>query len=279
MDWSKAKTIIIIAFIITNLLLGYMIIGDKTSKDPTLTDEFIENVVGLLKEDHIYVDVDLPRDLPKLNTITVAYETTNPIILNKKFFDDEGILQERDGEKILKRDSEELSFTNKTISYTNKEGKKIYDSLDMKEAERLSKKFLLDRAYPIEDLGEAKIFEDGEGYRLSYSKKYKGNFVEDAYTSLRIDKRGVYEFERSWLKIQDEGDKELVIETAPKAVLDLLAREEFKDRRIVDISLCYYFNQNVEDLLEEPIDSIEGRTVPAWRIEFDNGARHIVDEY
>ncbi len=39
MDWSKAKTILIVAFIITNILLIYVIVGEDHVNEPTLKDD------------------------------------------------------------------------------------------------------------------------------------------------------------------------------------------------------------------------------------------------
>jgi len=49
MDWSKAKTILIVAFIITNLLLIYVLVGENHIYEPTLKDEFIDEVILRLK--------------------------------------------------------------------------------------------------------------------------------------------------------------------------------------------------------------------------------------
>lgn len=279
MDWSKAKTIIIIAFIITNILLLYMIVGQKPIKDPTLTDTFIDKSKKLLDESDIGLDVDIPRVVPKLNTITVNYEDLSLDSVNKKFLDKRASVKLEDGRTILEYDREKIILENRSLKYFNQGEEGLYRNLDKDKVLKISRDFLLKRGYSIEDLDRGRVFEEDGVYSLLYSKKYKDVFVEDSYTLFKIDSRGVREFERLWLNVQDEGDKEVFIGTAPKAVLALLGREDFAGRRIVDISLCYYFDSKMEDFLKEPVDSIEGRAVPAWRIELDNGDKFIVDEY
>lgn len=279
MDWSKAKTIIIIAFIITNILLLYMIVGQKPIKDPTLTDAFIDKSKKLLDESDIGLDVDIPRVVPKLNTITVNYEDLSLDSVNKKFLDKRASVKLEDGRTILEYDREKIILENRSLKYFNQGEEGLYRNLDKDKVLKISRDFLLKRGYSIEDLDRGRVFEEDGVYSLLYSKKYKDVFVEDSYTLFKIDSRGVREFERLWLNVQDEGDKEVFIGTAPKAVLALLGREDFAGRRIVDISLCYYFDSKMEDFLKEPVDSIEGRAVPAWRIELDNGDKFIVDEY
>lgn len=279
MDWSKAKTIIIVAFIITNILLGYMIVGQKSVKDPTLTDNFIEKSKDLLEDSEIYLATDIPKTIPKLNTITVNYEELDLDGVNKKFLDNEADIELLEASTILEHGDEKVTIEGKKLSYMNAKEDGIHMKLDRDKVLRLSKDFLLAKEYSTDDLKLVYIEEKDGVYTLEYSKVYKGLYVENTYSRFEIDKGGIRKFERLWLDVKDEGEKEIYIDTAPKAVLALLGREEYKGRKIVDISLCYYFNSKMEDVLDEPVESIEGRAVPAWRIEFDDGSKFIVDEY
>ena len=279
MDWSKAKTIIIVAFLITNMLLVYMIVEDNPISDPTLNKSFINKAEALLEEENIGIKTEIPKKVPKLNTITVNYEDISVDSVNKKFLDNNGSVNVLEDETILEYKDEKIVLKDREIKYTNMaEEEKLLD-LDKELALEESRNFLLNKGYSVEDISERYISEEDGIYYLEYSKIHNDVFVEKTYTRFKIDKRGVFEFERLWLDVKDEGDKEIYIATAPKAVLALLGRSEFKNKNIVDISLCYYFDSRMEDFLDDPVDSIEGRAVPAWRIEFSDGNKFIVDEY
>ena len=84
-DWSKAKTILVIAFIITNLLLIYVLVGENHIYEPTLKDEFIDEVIALLAEGH-KARTDIPKEIPRLNSMIVEYERVNIEIIKSKLF-------------------------------------------------------------------------------------------------------------------------------------------------------------------------------------------------
>ncbi len=86
------------------------------------------------------------------------------------------------------------------------------------------------------------IKEENDTFYIEYSKLYNGVFVERAYTNFQIDGRGVKRFERVWLIVEDLGETEIYISTAPKAILALLDMEDVYGKTIENISLCYYFD-------------------------------------
>ena len=119
MDWSKAKTILIVAFIITNILLIYVFIGEKGIEEPTLKEDFIGNVEKLLKDKDIYLATEIPTDMPYLNTMNVSYENMTIDDLNRLFFENKGILV-KDGDafsQIVKEKESVVIINNKLILY------------------------------------------------------------------------------------------------------------------------------------------------------------------
>jgi len=73
MDWSRAKTILILAFLLLNLLLGYQLWYDRADmsganpEDPEVEMAFEQ----LLAAKNIKVKVSLPPQTPKMREITV----------------------------------------------------------------------------------------------------------------------------------------------------------------------------------------------------------------
>lgn len=78
MDWSKAKTILIIAFIVTNIVLGYALFNSQRIDEPTLKEDFITDVAKLLKEKDITLNTAIPKEIPSLGIMTVEYEQRTP---------------------------------------------------------------------------------------------------------------------------------------------------------------------------------------------------------
>lgn len=281
MDWSKAKNILIIAFIITNILLIYVLVGDVNIDEPTIKDDFIEQVIELLKDKNITIATQIPKEIPYLNTITVAYEKSNIDKLNRLFFKNTGVIKNKEnyiGE--INKDFESLILMNKKlILYENKKMEDSYKNLNKEKAIKIAEEFLRDKQFSTSDTKLTYVKEKKGTYYLEYSKVYGDIFIERAFTTFQIDGRGVKRFERLWLNQKDIGETNIYISTAPKSILGLLDREVVYGKTIKDISLCYYFDPEKHEYLEEPGEAKQGKAVPAWRVEFDDGYKVFLDEY
>ncbi|GFN37152.1 two-component system regulatory protein YycI [Tepidimicrobium xylanilyticum] len=281
MDWSKAKTILIVAFIITNLLLVYVLIGEYHIDEPTLKKEFINEVIELLKEKDIGVATEMPMEIPRLNSMIVEYENVNIQRLNLNYFNNKGIIeQSSEGlSKVVRGGESFLLINNRSIIYENSIDDKIYSDLDEDKAIELAEEFIKKGKFNTDDMKLSFIKEDKGTFYIEYSKIYEDVYVEKAFTNFQIDKRGVKRFERSWLKEKDLADVEIYISTAPKSILALLGMQQVYGKTITDISLCYYFEPEKHDYLEKPTEAKQGKAVPAWRIQFDDGYKIFIDEY
>lgn len=281
MDWSKAKTILIVAFIITNILLAYVLIGEKTIDEPTLKEDFIKDVVRLLEDKNISVATQIPTDIPYLNAMNVGYEKIRLEDLNKYFLDGKGILNKNGNGfgEIIKGQESIIVMNNKLILYENKGNKEVYDDIDENKAIQIAGKFLEEKKFDTSDMKLTFIKEEKGTFYIEYSKVYDDVFVERAFTNFQIDKRGVKRFERQWLITEDLGEAKIYISTAPKAILALLDMEEVHGKTITDISLCYYFDPQKHDYLEEPGEAKQGKAVPAWKVQFKDGYKVFIDEY
>jgi regulatory protein YycI of two-component signal transduction system YycFG len=75
MHWGRAKSILIVAFLFLNLLLGYQLWADRFSPTSAERDSagLIEETEKLLESKNIRVMSPIPKDTPKLSTISVRY--------------------------------------------------------------------------------------------------------------------------------------------------------------------------------------------------------------
>lgn len=281
MDWSKAKTILIVAFIITNLLLVHVLIGEKTIEEPTIKEDFVEDVIKLLEDKNISLATNIPTDIHYLNTMIVKYEKINLNELNSRFLqgkgsinnDEEGLGQIIDGERSI------VLINNKLIIYENKGERELFTHLNEDKAIQVAEDFIKEKQFDISDMKLTFIKEEEGIFYLEYSKIHEDILVERAFTNLQIDKKGVKRFERLWLIKEELGETEIYISTAPKAILALLGMGEVHGKTITDISICYYFDPQKHNYLEEPGEAKQGKAVPAWRVQFDDGYKIFIDEY
>lgn len=279
MDWSKAKTILIVAFLVTNILLGLVLFSEEKQEEPTIKQSFIEDVIEILGKKDIFLDTEISKEIPKLNTLNVEYEILSIDRINRDFFNGEGKSEsnEKDVLKISK-DSEAITIFNKKIlRYENYNQKSLYKDLNKDKAKAIALEFLEDKNFKTSDMKLSFVKENNSSYILDFSKIYNERYLEIAYTTIEIDNSGVRTFERLWLNPLSEGDTPIYISTAPKSILDLLSMEEVQGKTIIDISLCYYFEPS--DYIEEPKDAREGKSIPAWRVLFQDGYKVIIDTY
>jgi regulatory protein YycI of two-component signal transduction system YycFG len=73
MDWTKAKTILIIALVVTNLVLiaTYLAQNNRLQNDEK---EMEEVIVKLLEEKNIFVETEIPGERIKMAKLTVQFD-------------------------------------------------------------------------------------------------------------------------------------------------------------------------------------------------------------
>lgn len=280
LDWSKAKSILIVALIVTNLLLAVAIFSNQKPVDATLSKEFIEQSASLLKEKDIGLLVDIPRESPGLPRLTVDYEILNISLLRKNFFNGEGdIVTNTEGLVEMATEEEYLRVINdKLITYESKSEDLLYDIKSEEEAIDMAKDFIASKGYPLEDLKLSFIKESKGVYSLEFTKVYEDRYIESTFTNIQLDNRGIRRFERMWLNIKEIGTNPIYISSAPKSILSLTSMTNIYGKDIKDISLSYYFDPKIHDYIGDPNEAQEGRTMPAWRILFDDGYKVILDK-
>lgn len=281
MDWSKAKNVLIVALVVINILMGYVLIIKNKEVDATNSPDFINQATELLNKKQIGIHTDIPNINPELSALTVVFENIKPESINKKFFNNRGYISSVSEELVeISLGNENISIlNNKLLIYESSSSEIKYPNLDKDNVITISKDFLIERGYKIEDLKISHMKIVGEYYYVEFSKVYNDIYLESSFTNMQIDSRGVIKMERMWLDVKEVGENLISISPAPKSILGLLSMKEVYGKNVVDISLCYYFNPGKHEYIEEPLEAKQGRAIPAWRIQFEDGYKVIIDNY
>jgi hypothetical protein len=282
LDWEKAKTILLIALIIVNLLIGGIFLIERIEEK---SHEFEEaEVINKLNEKGIVLDVEIPTGNNELNGLVVEYEIYDANDINERFFDGEGSIN------YISEDIYEVSHENEVVTVIN--GKLLiyegeteenldYEIMDLPNSSgraiQIAMEFMKDRGFSTEDMELTFLSLTPEETYLSYSNIFDGNYLETSFTTFEIRDGKVFKMERTWLDVNKIED--IVLKTVPakKALLELLMREEVYGKTITDISICYYFDPEKQDYFSRYKEIVEGRTIPAWRIQFSDGYKIILD--
>lgn len=279
MDWSKAKNILIIAFIITNLLLSYVLIHTNKVHQSSLTDEFVENVKNLLIEKNIEIEGEIPLDLPILSLLTIEYEYYSPGKLAAILL---GEYRKTDIDGVEYYKNEEAKFTilnGKKIVYERSSESNNKEIPNKRKAIGIAKDFLKEKGFSLDDLKLSDARECENGFFLEYTKLYRDIYIEKTYTRFIIDSQGVKSFERYWINVVESSESDIEITSAPRALLSLLTMKDYYGQIIEDISVCYYFDPAKYVTTGNPDNAKIGNAGPAWRIKFKNGEKIFLEEY
>jgi len=281
MDWSKAKSILIVALIVTNMLLGYVLFLDQNNVDTTVDDKFVTETIDILNDKNITLNAEIPLTNSNLFGLTVEYELLDSNILNNNFFDGKGQIDSK-GEGLL-----EISLGDEIITVVNKKliiyelssNEAIYDIKSEEQAIDIAKNFLESKQFILSDMKLSFIKKVDGVYNIEFTKIYGENYIEATFTNLQIDKSGVKKLERNWLNMKEVGTNLIQVSSAPKSILALISMEEVYGKTITDISLCYYFDPEKQDYIQDPGEAQQGSTIPAWRIQFEDGYKVFIDNY
>lgn len=109
MDWSRAKSILIISFLCLNLLLFYQLwinINNHAGTDLSYT-ELSEETYQLLNNKNIQLDSSIPKETPSLSEITVRmneWMLSNPEVQLQHSIKDTALLSKSQLEKVLREE-------------------------------------------------------------------------------------------------------------------------------------------------------------------------------
>lgn len=281
MDWSKAKTILIVSFIVVNVLLILALMGTNETIETLVSEEFVEDSTRLLSNKNIIVATNIPREIPSLESLIVEYETFKTHELNDKFFHNTGrvsIIAE--GFVEINNDKEKLTIlNNKHLIYESDELGKSQVLEDDGDALDIAMGFLEGLKYDTRDMKLSHIKQSDGRYYLEFSKIYNEKFLESSFTNIELDNTGVKRFRRLWLNVIDVREIPLFISSAPKSILELLSMNQVYGKTVKDISLSYYFDPEKHHYIQNPLDAQQGKTIPAWRIQFEDGYKVFIDNY
>jgi len=297
MDWSKAKNVLIVAFIATNIFLIYNIqsrlFGEQEIR--LINDEYISSVEQHLNDNGIELEADISREIISLPILVVKYKTFDSNIMAKSLLGTEyeqqiATLEDR----ILKREifknaNEELIIEGgKRIRYKNMSNEKNNYSLNEKEVKKISNDFLKQHNLMSEDIeldqiyyGKEYDFEDESVYKLVYNQTYQNKFLGESYIHVYISYRGVVGVEAMLLEYEKTQEQRKQIISAADALMramNIIVQENEKPISIKNIEIGYYFSP--ESYMESDWKLIEsGTAFPSWKITIQNGKTYFIEAY
>ena len=281
MNRKKTRIILLSILIITNIILLAFYIGTEKKLNNKDTREFARETVNILKDRNIKVSAHIPIKKKPLNSLRVEFESIDPEVLNAMFFKGEGQIHTPSRNKIeIQNKNEFITIINdKRILYENTVVKQEAREITKDNAVNYCIEFLKDKGYDTKDMSPGNVEEDQGKIYVNFYKKYKNKVLEKSFTNFTLDGKSIKTMDRLWLNVIEEGSLKIHIWPASKALLSLISNEDYEDKEIVDINMCYYFDPEAQGYVEDITKAKQGRAIPAWRIVFSDGDSTIVEGY
>ncbi len=280
MDWPKAKTLLIICFLLLNMFMSYelyiqpALLGTSDNISPGRFDSIL-NVLG---ENGFDIQVPIPRSTPQKSSIRVAARPLSQeeiLGLRDRLLGSEAVLileskmQSGHSSVTYMLGAQELIVT--SLGYVSYYNRSIFtDSgpMSQEDAQRAADYFVSNRL----DGSNAFAYDSIEhiepmGYRVQYAQIYQDTNIYPAHLMVLVNPSGVAAAWMSRLQIRaTEGDLK-AIRSAAEALLSLLSYRltfgETAQLTILEMELGYYSK------LHYTLDPWSA--APVWRIRTDKG--------
>jgi regulatory protein YycI of two-component signal transduction system YycFG len=238
MDWTKAKTILIVALVVTNLVLiaTYFIQNNRFENDETDKKDV---TIRLLAEKNIFVETEIPDERPKMARLTVRYDK----------MDENAVDQQLAAQTPLP--AEEQTDENLVAAATE---------------------FIEKCGLMTENVTFSHIARTGSGTNAETAVFYKnyinGVAIEDSHIICTIKDGRITGFERYWLNPVEVDDIEKEVTPAVTALIKFMSETANGEKiHVKDIALVYWLDSSAFDA-ESPITDT---AFPAWRITYNEG--------
>ncbi len=273
MNWNKAKTILIIFFICTNLFLlaSILISADRTT---IITDDIIASTKMILNNNRIEIDPEIiPRKTHSLSMI----ESENWILdyseFSKKFVGEDSVAVENNcyiGEHGT------ISFVADSFSFSPSSSEEIkgVENLSSSNAEKIALEILKKYDFSSSNLFfEIDNSKDSDKEKSIIITKKKDNIhYFDSKIEITFLNNCLFNISGKWAFEKKELKENFALKNVTSVLIDYisLVNRPTTDEKIISIDLGY-------SILEEGIHHKKFLPHPCWRITLDNGAEYILN--
>ncbi|SKC88446.1 two-component system regulatory protein YycI [Maledivibacter halophilus] len=279
MDWVKAKNILIVAFIITNLILGYYTLKDMKANrySDTISEEKINDIKKIFEEKNIIIKADIPKKTFRVPEITVKYESYDKEEIEDKFLGE----NESDNKETVK-----LTSNNKLIIYKKSLNDNNTKSSE-EEAKEIAYDFIKEHGYENDEIELWDIKKENNEYEILYKQRYENIILDNGYMKITVKNDQVVYFERRWLQATNVKSIEKGIIPTTKALLLVIDKletmKDTKDSKVVitDINLVHSLDiHELDGIFEEKwYVGDEKKGLLYWRIILQDGEYIDIEAY
>lgn len=275
MNWNKAKSILLVCFLIIDAVLLTMYVK-KTKEDGESLSITKSDAIEILKNQDIKINEEELKKGGEYKGYILKYYDFDLDKINQNFFHGEAELDDRYDLKILTKDEKSVSLSQGTLfSYMDASEEVKYPDIDMDKAIQLANEFLKEKEILIRGMVFDGAYMDEESYQVHYAVKHDDIYLENSFINFTIDKRGVRRVDAMCLEYINTDEEAFALADVKDKILSIIDKPEVKGKTIDRVELCYYLDQVTMDQAEE-LKITRLRAKPHWRITFSDGYKMIL---
>ncbi len=285
MEWTRAKSVLIICFLLGNLILGYQLLShpgaNATGGEVLWAQEAgtAETLRANLAEMNVDVQADIPDSAPRMYAVSVSHDKPEIESLKGALFHDDEVLDPvlvggRVGGYRSERAAMVVGGTG-SLRFQITEDVPERD-MDRSEALSVAKSFLDDARLRPAGMQFDYVQRSAKGkYTVFYCQHYQDTPVFGGGIALRVEGGEVREYQRLWYRIHGYAGRLRPVMTAVQAMSENVNRigmiaDTADASAIVDIQLGYYAGMQQEG---------SWNAEPAWRIRLDDGTAIFINAF
>jgi len=257
MEWEKAKTYLLLFFVLLNLALGGLLLME--GRRYRVTPEREQTIISILEQNNITMDARLIRRFTPMRTMSVSEFYYNVDDLISIFFGNATVQRTSHARGyVVSRRPAELMISNGFISYINPMGRGGIDELTPDSAQRLTDDFV-GAHWPDFQLDVR--YEGRDSILLSYKQVYRGHIIHSNFIDFYVRENGIERVEMQVSQVLGwESTDSQPIVSPDEALLTFVQRAHGRAMVIRHMDLVYF----QEDGGTDPY--VNHRAVPFYRI-------------
>jgi len=271
MDWKRIKSILIVALIAINALLGWTLYNERKIVELDQIDQDL--IVDLLADKYVTIDksiIDVNQDIENIN-------------LNSQVYDEEFVTSVFDNHN----DYSDNRIVAQPIEFPQK-GEIFYQASEsvFLESTVLSDDEIINQAYMLLDelkISKEDVYLRDIGYTgtkviLEFGQKYNDRVIRDSFLTVIYNNKNLLSFRRVWYDVEGTGTREKTFNSPEYALYDFVRiiynKNPNRERtlEIVDIQLVYQLNTD-----EEGTAVVEGEANIFYEITTSDGETYLVN--
>ncbi len=274
MNWNKAKSILLVCFLIIDAVLLTMYM--KKNKDGGSLSISKDDAIEILKAQEININEKELKKGGEYKGYILKYYDFDLDKINKNFFNGEAEIDDRYDLKLLTKDERSVSLSQGTLfSYMDASEEEKYPDMNMDKAIELANDFMREKELMIRGMVFDGAYLDEDSYQVHFAVKHDDIYLENSFINFTIDKRGVRRVDAMCLEYINTEDELFTLADVKDKILSIIDKPEVKGKTIDKVDMCYYLDQVTLDQASE-LKITRLRAVPHWRITFSDGYKMIL---